>query len=101
MEDVGLTYNIHSTTHVQCPVTDKISTGACGCVLLAAKYGAIPLSHKLGTRLASPTIISTVGEWAFYGFSVLHSKFERDRHSNISEGRLNIDTAFLFPFFNC
>ena len=67
----GCRADIHSTTHAQARhVMARISAGpvdATWAVLLAARDGAIPLSHELGTRLASPTIISTVGEWPLYG----------------------------------
>ena len=72
MEDVGLTYTPLPMFSSQARhVTARISTGPVDvtrAVLLAARDDAIPLSHELGTRLASPTIISTVGEWPLYGY---------------------------------
>ena len=69
----GCWADIHSTTHVQCPGSpchrQNIRRGPVDvtwAVLLAARDGTIPLSHDLGTWLASPTIISTVGEWSLY-----------------------------------
>ena len=73
MEDVGLTYTplypcsvprlaMSWTEYPQGPVDVTWA------VLLAARDVAIPLSHELGTQLASPTIISTVGEWPLYGY---------------------------------
>ena len=47
-------------------------------VLLAARDGAIPLSHELGTRLASTTTVyrGVALVWLPIYFSVLHSKWK-------------------------
>ena len=95
MEDVGLTYTPLPMYSAQARhVTARISTGPVDvtlAVLLATRDGAIPLSHELGTWLASLTIISTVGEWPLYGYqsispSCMASGRRYCRHSNFSEG---------------
>ena len=86
MEDVGLTYTPLPMFSAQARhVAARISAGPVDvtwAVLLAARDGAIPLSHELGTWLASPTIISTVGEWPLYGYQSISP-------SCIASGRRN------------